>query len=175
MLWLCVLLFFIFFAGVAMTIGEGLWSNSINLFATMLAGLSGVAFGYPLGDWAITEFDKGVEFLWYFRFAGVWLVFFVTVMLFRLAAERASKVRMRFLPQLDMIAGPLMGLFVAVMFTSVFAWTLLKLPIEQGEWKLSDASGWQKSTFQYFSTPFNSLGKAVLGDVDVADGKLKRN
>ena len=172
MLWLCVLLFFMFFAGVAMTVGEGLWSNAINLFAVMLAGLSGVAFGYPLGDWAIVEFEKDASFLWYFRFAGVWLVFFVTMMVFRLVAERASKVRMRFLPQLEMIAGPLMGMFVALMFTSVFAWTLLKLPIAANEWKLSDASEWQKSTFQYLSTPFNSLGRAVLGAVVVADGAL---
>jgi hypothetical protein len=174
MLWLCVLLFFILFAGIAMTIGEGLWTNSINLFAVMLAALAGVAFGYPLGDWAIKEFEKDGTFLWYFRFAGVWLIFFVTAMVFRLVAERASKVRMRFVPQLEMIAGPLMGLFVALFFTSVFAWTLFKLPIKSNEWKLSEASDWQKSTFVYLSTPFNSLGKAVLGDADVADGELKR-
>ena len=140
----------------------------------MLAGLSGLAFGYPLGDWAITEFEKDASFLWYFHFAGFWLVFFVTVMVFRVVAERASKVRMRFIPQLEAIAGPLAGLFVAVMFTSVFAWTLLKIPIKEGEWKIAEASDWQKSTFTYLSTPFNSLGKAVLGDEDVAHDAVKR-
>jgi hypothetical protein len=47
------------------------------------------------------------------------------------------------------------------------------MPIAANEWKLSEASDWQKSTFQYFSTPFNSLGRAVLGNEDVADGALK--
>jgi drug/metabolite transporter (DMT)-like permease len=173
MAYLCVLLFFLFFAGIAMTIGEGLWTNSVNFMLIVVCSLAGVAFGYPLGDFAREKFEKPAEFNWYFYFAGVWLVFFVTIMITRIAAERLSKVRAKFVPPLESAAGPLMGLLVATIFTSFFAWTLLKMPIEAGEWKISGAPDWQKSTMQYFSAPFHTVAKASLGGKDVAAGALK--
>lgn len=173
MVYLCVLLFFIFFAGVAMTVNEGTWTNAVNFMLIVLSGLAAVAFGYPLGAFAQEKFQKPAEFTWYFYFAGVWLVFFVTIMVVRLASERLSKVRMKFVPPLEMVAGPLMGLLVATMFTSFFAWTLLKMPIAAREWDINKAASWQQSTMQYLSAPFNTVGKSALGNKDVAAGALK--
>ncbi len=42
MLYLAVLMFAVFFAGFAMTVNEGLWSNAITLFCVVLAAMIAV-------------------------------------------------------------------------------------------------------------------------------------
>jgi len=69
---------------------------------------------------------------------------------------------MRFLPMLDKVAGPLMGIFVAVMLTSFTAFTLERVPIKAGEWSFKDASDWQVSTFKYARAPFRGVVKSFV-------------
>jgi hypothetical protein len=158
--YLCVLIYFVFFAGVAMTIAEGLWSNAIALMAILICGPLAIAAGYPLGLFIQEKMDKPVEQTWFFIFGGVWLVFFFSIMVFRVFADRvSSRVRMKFVPPLETATGPLMGLGVAVMFASFLTFTLATIPIEAGEWKLP-ADGWQRTTIVEGSKPFNTvLGK----------------
>ncbi len=162
MLYLTILLFFIFFAGVAMTVGEGLWSNTVSLFSILLAGLFGVVLGVPLGNWIVERADASTETTWYFIFGMVWLVFAVSVTVIRLLVDNASRFRLKFIPLLDKIAGPLMGLFVAVMFTSFAAYTLERIPLQAGEWNISEAEDWQKSTFTYARAPFLNIAKIFM-------------
>lgn len=163
MLWLSILLLVVLFAGIAMTVNEGLWSNTVSLLAIWLAGIFATLLGPAAGAWALEQFGKDPQLGWYFLFAGMWLVFFVAVIVIRVLFDRLSRVRLRFIPQLDAAGGPLMGLFVAVMFASFCAYTLDKAPIAAGEWKMSDASEWQKSTFKYLKAPFHNLDKAWDG------------
>ncbi len=156
MLYLIILLAFVFFASVAMCVNEGLWSNTITLISVILSGISAILFGVPLGLLVAEKASKGDENLWYFIFALVWAVFAVTILIFRLLSEKASRVRMKFIPPLEMVAGPVMGLFVAIMFTSFAAFTLLRIPIEAGEWDLKEASGWK---LQHISAPFYTVVK----------------
>ena len=162
MLYLTVLLIFTFFAGMAMTVNEGLWNNTILLFAILLAGLIGMVLGVPLGNFVIDRADAGAETTWYFIFGGVWLSFALSVTLIRLLVDNASKFRLKFIPLLDKIAGPLMGLLVAVMFTSFVAYTLERIPIQAGQWKFADAADWQKSTFTYARAPFFNVAKSFM-------------
>lgn len=155
---------FLFFACVAMTINEGLWNNAITLFSNLLAGVLAIFMGVPVGTYLAEVSGKGAENAWYFVFAGVWVIFAISALIIRLVADRSSRVKMRFIGPIDKAAGPLMGLLVSVMFTSFATYTLDRIPIQAGQWKYADASGWQKSVFQYGRAPFlnviNSIAKS---------------
>ncbi len=169
MLYLCILIYFVFFAGLAMTVQEGLWSNTLALMAITICGPLAIAAGYPLGLFIQEKMDKPPELTWYFVFGGVWLVFFLSANVVRLTADRvSSRTRVKFVPPLEKMAGPIMGLLVAGMFASFLTFTLYTIPIAAGDWKLGDASGWQKTTFQQGSAPFNTVLKAIAGE-DIAE------
>jgi hypothetical protein len=157
MLYLTVMLVFLCFAAIAMTVNEGLWNNTIKLFNIILAGLLGIVVGIPAGMFAFVQSGKTGEYAWYFILAGIWGVFAISVLLFGMAAKAASGVRMRFIPMLDNIAGPLMGMMVAIMLTSFTAYTLERVPIKAGEWNLGAAESWQKTSFKYARAPFRNV------------------
>jgi hypothetical protein len=171
MLYLIILLAFVFFASVAMCVNEGLWSNTIALISVLLCGLSAILFGVPLGSYVAGLAKASDETLWAFIFGVVWGVFAASILVFRLLAEKASGVRMKFIPQLDMIAGPLMGLLLAIMFTSFTALTLLRIPIKAGQWDLPGAPGWQRDAFQTISAPFYTVVKRYT-QADKAESSL---
>jgi len=162
MLYLTILLGAILFAGIAMTINEGLWSNTITLLLIMLAGLMAIVVGIPLGTWGLEQAGQDPSFTWYYVFAGIWGVFFLTLTIMRIVADRVSRTRMRFLLVIDKIAGPIMGLFVAVMFTSFSAFTLWRVPIIAGEWDRTKASKAQISIFTYAQVPFYTVASRFL-------------
>ena len=72
MLYLAILLMFVFFAGVAMTIGEGLWSNTILLFLVIICGLLAFVGGVPLAGFVIEQAEPSNEYVWHFVMACVW-------------------------------------------------------------------------------------------------------
>jgi len=157
MLYLTVMLGFLFFAAVAMTVNEGLWNNTIKLFNIILAGLLGIVVGIPLGTWVLEQTGKSAEFAWYFVLGGTWGTFAISVVIFGLVAKSASGVRVRFIPQIDKFVGPLMGVLVAVMLTSFAAYTLERVPIKAGEWSLREASDTQKKVMMYARAPFRNV------------------
>ncbi|MCA9229463.1 MAG: CvpA family protein [Planctomycetales bacterium] len=162
MLYLTVMLLFLLFAAVAMTVNEGLWSNTIALFNILLAGILAIFAGVPFGNFLLAQSGKPAELAWYFVFAGIWGTFALSVTVMHLATKAASDVRMRFVPLLDKIAGPLMGILVAVMLTSFTAYTLERVPIKAGEWSFGDASEWQQTTFKYARAPFRGVLKSFV-------------
>jgi len=165
MLYVCILLIFVFFAGLAMTIGEGLWSNAVNLLCILISIPTGYIVGLPLGSWGFEQMDTANENYWYFTFAGMWLAFFVSMLLLRVFCDKISKVRMRFIPQLEMIAGPLVGLIVAIMFTSYLSFTIFAGPMAAGVWNVKAAEGWQTTTLSRLVSPSLSVVQAAGGDV----------
>ena len=58
MLYLTVLLVFLCFAAIAMTVNEGLWNNTIKLFNIIFAGLLGIVVGIPAGMFAFVQSGK---------------------------------------------------------------------------------------------------------------------
>lgn len=159
MLYVTILLIFVFFAGVAMTINEGLWNNTVLLLCIILGGLFAILGGIPLGLYIMDQVDAGDEYTWHCVFAGVWGVFALSVTVMRILVEKASKVRVKFVPPLEKAAGPLMGLYVAVMFASFTAYTMERIPINAGQWSFSEPSDWTKTTFTYARAPFHNVVK----------------
>ena len=161
MIYLTVLLGFVFFAGIAMTINEGLWNNLVATVCILLAGVASMVVGLPVGATLLEKSGKDSTFTWYFLFGGVWLTFFLTVMVLRVIVDRASPVRVRFIPQLDRFVGPLVGLLAAVLFTSLLALSLLRLPVAAGEWKVDEKPAWASTWMQRAATPMNSVMKRI--------------
>jgi hypothetical protein len=159
MLSLTILLVFIFFAALAMTINEGLWSNAVLMLCIILSGLLAIFCGIPLGSYLFEKTGAGDEYAWHCVFAGVWCVFALSVTLMRVLFEKSSKTRVKFVPPLEKLAGPLMGLLVAVMFTSFAAYTIERIPVKAGQWSLADAADWQITTFSYARAPFHNVAK----------------
>ncbi len=157
MIYLLVLVGFLFFAGVAMTIGEGLWSNTILLLCVLISGIAGVVAGVPVGTMILKQVDRPDEQAWYFVFVGVWGVFSLVMLALRTMTDKASRSRVRFLPVVDKMGGILMALAVAVMLASFSAYTLLKIPIQAGEWKISEASAAQRGYFLKAASPFHTV------------------
>lgn len=159
MLYLLVLLGFIFFAGVAMTINEGLWNNTILLLCLITSGLAAIVAGVPLGVMLLGQMGLADDRAWYCIFAGIWGVFVVSMLILLILTGKASGTRVRFLPVVDKIGGILMGLLVALMLTSFAAYTLERVPIQAGEWKKSDASAAQLQYFANVRNPFRIVLK----------------
>jgi uncharacterized membrane protein required for colicin V production len=102
----------VIFAGLAMMVREGLWSNTITLVTIIVAGL--VAFGFysPLVVYLNEEVTDGQHTYW-LDFAVIWALYFVTFAIFRTLTGAASKTRMRFKHPIDPVGGPIVGLIAA--------------------------------------------------------------
>lgn len=164
--YLAVLMFAIFFAGFAMTVNEGLWSNAITLFCVMLAGVIAVPGGLALAGYVIAQAQPSPENEWAFKFGSIWGVFFFAVMILRIATDRISRIRMKFVKPLDVAGGILLGLVVSLMLTS-FSAMMLYIPFASGVWKTAEAAPWQNQTIQSFANPMFSTILAFHGS-DVA-------
>jgi|GEM_PF-1009278 len=178
MLYLIIALGFMFFAGVAMTINEGLWSNTISLLCILLSGLIAAVAGVPLGILLLERADAGDANAWYFVFAGMWGAFALALLVLRLAADKVSTIHMRFLPIIDKIGGIVMGLFVATMLTSFAAYTLWSVPIQAGEsdW-YKDASESRRNNLFTVTKPFDTVLQRFLDAEEIKSsfyGKKKK-
>jgi len=159
MLLLLVLLGFLFFAALAMCINEGLWSNTILLLCIFLSGLAASVAGVSLGVMVFEKAGQEESFAWYYVFVGLWGVFSLTLLIMRTLVDKASKVRIRFLPVVDKIGGMLMGLAVAVMLTSFAAFTLMNGPVKAGVGKWNEANQSRISAFEKVASPFFTVSK----------------
>lgn len=163
MLYLAILMYAIFFAGFAMTVNEGLWSNAVTLFCVILAGVIALPGGLALAGYVLEQVDTAPENQWYFKFASIWGIFFFAINVLRLSTDRLSRVRMKFVKPLDAGGGILLGLGVAMMLTSFAALTLF-VPFAAGVWKTAEAAPWQQQTFSMSASPMNTAAKAFHGE-----------
>jgi uncharacterized membrane protein required for colicin V production len=101
----------VIFAGLAMMVREGLWSNTLTLITILFSGL--VAFGFysPIVIW-LDEMADGEHTYW-LDFAVLWALYCITLIICRMLTAAASKTRMRFKHPIDPVGGPLVGLIAA--------------------------------------------------------------
>jgi uncharacterized membrane protein required for colicin V production len=106
------------FAGLAMMVREGLWSNTITLVNILISGL--VAFGFysPLVVYLDEDVTSGQHTYW-LDFAIIWGLFSATMLVCRTLTAQLSKTRMRFKHPIDPVGGPIMG-FVAAWVLAAF-------------------------------------------------------
>jgi hypothetical protein len=79
------------FAGLAMMVREGLWSNTLALINVIVSGL--VAFGFysPLVAYLDEEVTSGQHTYW-LDFAIIWALYAVTMIVLRSLMAAASKL-----------------------------------------------------------------------------------
>ena len=150
------------FAGFAMTVNEGMWSNAITLFCVVLAAVIAVPGGLALAGYVLEQAKPSPENEWAFKFGCIWGIFFFAVNILRLATDRISRVRMKFFKPLDVGGGILLGVLVALMLTSFSAMTLF-MPFAAGVWKTAEASPWQSATIANFAQPMSAVLEAFHG------------
>jgi uncharacterized membrane protein required for colicin V production len=101
----------VWFAGLAMMVREGLWSNTISLVNILVSGLVAFACYSPLAIY-LDEMLNG-EYTYLIDFVTIWGLFVVTMIVCRLVTGFASGTRMRFKNPIDPVGGPVMGVLAS--------------------------------------------------------------
>src|SRR3954465_5119978 len=106
------------FAGLAMTVREGVWNNTLTLINVIVSGL--VAFGFysPLVVYLDETVTDGQHTYW-LDFAIIWALYAATMVVLRSLMAAASKTRLRFKHPIDPVGGPIIG-FVAAWVLAAF-------------------------------------------------------
>jgi hypothetical protein len=110
-MWYWVIFGAAFFAGTAMLVREGLWSNAIALVNILVSGLVAFSFYSPLAIY-LDEMTNG-EYTYLLDFVCIWGLFTVSIVLCRTATGMASRTRMRFKNPIDPVGGPLVAVVAA--------------------------------------------------------------
>lgn len=113
----------VLFAGLAMMVREGLWSNTIALVNILISGL--VAFGFysPIVVWLDEDITAGQHTYW-LDFAIIWALFSVSMLVCRTLTAQFSKTRMRFKHPIDPVGGPIVA-FAAAWVLAAFTMATL--------------------------------------------------
>src|SRR5262245_49814239 len=117
----------VMFAGLAMTVREGLWSNTLTLINTAISGLIAYSFYSPLTTWLDVQ-TKG-SYTYVLDFVVVWALFVATMLIMRAVTRAASKTRMRFRHPIDPVGGPILGLLAAWVLAGFVMSTLHMVPM----------------------------------------------
>jgi hypothetical protein len=115
------------FAGLAMTIREGLWSNTILLINIITSGLVAFAFYSPLAIMLDEQFDGSLTYA--IDYAVVWALFVVSILILKAVTKAASSTRLRFRHPIDAVGGPLVGVIAAWVLASFVTATLHMAPM----------------------------------------------
>ena len=102
----------VFFAGFAMTVREGLWSNVLLLINILISGLVAYGFYSPLVVYLDQDVTNGQHTYW-LDFAVIWGLYMITMLVIRVLMGTISKTRMRFKHPIDSVGGPIAGLLAA--------------------------------------------------------------
>jgi hypothetical protein len=106
---------------------EGCWSNIVTLFNTLVAALIASNFFEPLAAW-IEAKSPAATYLW--DFVMLWSLFIVSTYFLRLVTDKVSRVKVNFIPPVEVIGTYLFALLAAwvlVCFTT-FAMHTSPLP-----------------------------------------------
>jgi uncharacterized membrane protein required for colicin V production len=118
----------VMFAGIAMTVREGLWSNALTLICIIVSGL--VAFGFysPLVVYLDEQVTNGQHTYW-LDFAIIWALYAVTMIVMRTLTGAASNTRLRFKNPIDPVGGPIVGAIAAWVLAGFVLATLHTVPM----------------------------------------------
>jgi hypothetical protein len=115
------------FAGLAMLVREGLWSNAITLVNILLSGLLAFGFYSPVVIY-LDELADGEHTYW-LDFVILWALFCASMVVCRAFTGAASKTRMRFKNPIDPVGGPLAALIAAWVLAAFVTATLHTSPM----------------------------------------------
>jgi len=121
-----VLLFVIFIGCVATLYTEGMWGNAIRLINVVTAALLATNYWEPLA----TRLDNwNHSYTYYWDFLALWGLFAVFMVIFRVATDFASRVKVRFLKIADQIGGGLFAAWIGWVMVCFATMTLHTAPL----------------------------------------------
>jgi len=121
-----VLFFIILFACIACLYTEGIWGNALRLVNVVTAALLATNFFEPVASMAEGWFPS---LTYVCDFLALWGLFAVFMVLFRLATDYLSRVKVRFLNIVDRIGGAVLAIWVAWVMVCFTATTLHTAPL----------------------------------------------
>jgi uncharacterized membrane protein required for colicin V production len=151
-MWYLIFYLIVLFAGTAMTVREGLWSNTLTLISIIVSGL--VAFGFysPLVIYLDEEMTNGQHTYW-LDFAIVWALYCVTMIVVRTLFASASKTRMRFKHPIDPVGGPIVGFLAAWVLAGFTLATFHMAPMPKDAFSGKLVSASDVETASMFTSP----------------------
>ncbi len=121
-----LLLLVVFGAVVATGVKAGVWSNVIRLFNTITAGLLAVNYFEPLAD-LLDGFDSSYQYLT--DFLSLWAIFAVSAGLLRAITDAISRVKVKFIKQVDLGLGIFFACWTGWIMVGFTAMTLHTAPL----------------------------------------------
>jgi uncharacterized membrane protein required for colicin V production len=122
----------VLFAGLAMTVREGIWSNTLTLINVIISGLIAFGFYSPIAAYLDEEQTKGQHTYW-LDFAIIWALYAVSMIILRALMAAASKTRLRFKNPIDTYGGPVVGFFAAWVLAAFTMATLHTSPMPKNQ------------------------------------------
>lgn len=121
------LLFLIFAACVGFLYPEGMWSNAIRLINVVTAGLLATNYWEPVARLADNSVSESFTFFW--DFISLWGLFAVFLVIFRVATNSLSRVKVRFLKIADRIGGVAFAVAVGWVMVCFITFSLHTAPL----------------------------------------------
>jgi hypothetical protein len=117
------------FVVVLASIGnEGMWSNAIVLFNVVTAALVATNFWEPLAAFLMTKASGGV-YLW--DFISLWALFAGTYLALRTLTDAASRVRVRFPKNVDLVGSYFFACWTGWVLVCFFTMTAHTAPLSK--------------------------------------------
>jgi uncharacterized membrane protein required for colicin V production len=121
----------IFIACVASLYTEGMWGNAIRLINVVTAALLATNFWEPTARWLESQ---GPSFTYAWDFLALWGLFGVFMVVFRLATDFLSRVKVRFLNVADRIGSVFLAVLVGWVMVCFTTMTLHTAPLARNSW-----------------------------------------
>lgn len=142
----------VLFAGLAMTVREGLWNNVLLLISIIVSGL--VAFGFysPLVLYIDEDLTNGQHTYW-LDFAILWAIYAVTMIVIKTLMGTFSKTRLRFKHPIDPVGGPIVGFLAAWVLAAFTLATLHTSPMPKDAFDGKLVSSNDAETASFITSP----------------------
>lgn len=121
-----LLLFVIFIACVAFLYTEGMWGNAIRLINVVTAALLATNYWEPVAR--MLEGSLG-SYSYYLDFLSLWGLFGVCMVIFRLATDMLSRVKLRFLKIADTAGSIVFAAWIGWVMVCFSAFTMHTAPL----------------------------------------------
>ena len=125
---LSLLLFLIFFACVAMSYNEGMWTNAIRLINVVTAALLAVNYFEPVAQW-LDDWEPSYTYIW--DFLALWALFAIFMSILRELTDRISRVKVRFLKLADRIGSGVLSVWIGWVMICFTLMTLHTAPLDR--------------------------------------------
>ena len=107
---------------------EGCWSNIVTLFNTLTGALIASDFFEPAAAW-IEAKSPAATYLW--DFVMLWALFVVSTFVLRLITDKVSRVKVNFIPPVEIIGTYAFALLTAWVLVCFTAFTFHTAPLQR--------------------------------------------